>query len=340
MDTETTQEGGDDVRSELIAAMTTDEAPTDEELDAPITEEVEETEAESESRNRDEKGRFKKKADEPETEVLETDKEPAENTEPQEVETATDDRVAPPQEWSGNAKVRWEKLPKDIQAEIAKDYSNVNEQRQRYAALDNVLEPRKQALTVNHGSVEQGINYLFSISDYAEKNPAEFIQWFAQQRGIDLAQNAPQEGQPQQHPDMSAALQEIQTLKQELGSIKQNTEQSHTQALQSQIDTFARDPKHPYFNDVKQVMSALMNSGKAETLEAAYDMAVYADPTIRAQMQAQEQERVDAEKREKAERAKKAAGSIGGSPVDTSIDSEPALTVRGELERQMQASRV
>lgn len=51
--------------------------------------------------------------------------------------------------------------------------------------------------------------------------------------------------------------------------------------FRDEVATFAADPSHPYFNDLKWVMAALMRGGQANTLQQAYDQAAAQLPPSR-----------------------------------------------------------
>jgi hypothetical protein len=92
------------------------------------------------------------------------------------------EKVAPPVHWNGAGKIKWEKLPQDIQRQIAQDYQQRQVSDARLQQLDSIMSPRKDSLTRMYGSEAAAVHQLFQLSDYAEKNPVEFIKWFAQQR--------------------------------------------------------------------------------------------------------------------------------------------------------------
>lgn len=332
MSTETAT-GGDDLRSTITAAMNEPEIEEAPEEGLSDSEGIEPEVKEKPSRDRDESGRFKPK------EKAEEIKAP-EKVEQKVSEQTKEEKLSPPQEWSGHAKVRWDGLPRAIQEELINAHKQISEQRTRTQGLEQILEPRRNLLAANYGSMEQGINYLFQVSDFAEKDPNGFLKWFAQQRGINLQAFTPQEGQPE-GTQLQAALNEIQTLKQQLQGLQTNITSQSNNSMQAQIDAFASDPSHPYFNDVRLHMSALMSAGAAKDMETAYNEACWANPRIRAELQQQEFERLERERKQKAEQAKKAAGSIGGSPEGgLTPGDEPASTLREELLRNMRAQRV
>lgn len=333
-ETETTQTGGDDLRSQIMSAMedpddNTELETVDSDLaeDDPIAEEAQEARDDG----RDDKGRFKKK--EPQAQDAPEDAD-TENSEDQKQD------LAPPQHWKGGGKIDWNKLPKGVKQAIAEDYQALQDKEQQYQGLEQVLNPRRDVLSAEYGSVENAIDYLFKLSDFAGNDPQGFIQWFAQQRGVNM--QAPQDDQPDEGNQLRAALQKIQQLEQQVSQLPtQFQHQSQTSALKSQIQSFASDPNNVYFNDVKHIMAGFLQSGAAQDLQQAYDMAIHADPNIRAAIMAEQREKEAVEKQRKAQAAKKAAGSMSGSPINgASMDDEPAATVREEIMRAMSASRI
>jgi len=335
-------DSGDDLGNDILATIHSlkEEAPPEEKAEAPepakakAVEKAPKEEPAPTEKERDESGRFKakEKAEEP----AEATDEPAVTTEETSAEAKTvekqpaEERVPPPPNWNGKGKVAWEKLPKAVKQEIISDYTRVNEVEKTFAPIKEVLSPHMQALTANYGSAEAGLRNLFQLSDFASKNPQGFIQWFAQQRGIQL--NAP--GQAAQQPAQEQAqgqavhpaiMERLSAVQAELAQWKEQQALSSRTELQQQIDYFANDPSHPYFNDVRSHMGTLIEHGSAQTLAEAYDMAVWARKDLREQLLeqqreterqrlAKEAEQAKAANAAKVAKAKSASGTITGSP--------------------------
>lgn len=316
---ETALESGDDLRDELEAAFEPEEQETDvqdSEVSAEDAEQVEEPEA-VEPVEPEEAA---------EVEAVEEQPEQAEPEAAEEQPGEPEEDIAAPVEFMGDAKVDWKRLPTSVKREITQLAEKTQNLEAKYGALDNVLSERSQMLAVNYGSVEQGLNALFQLSDFASQDPVKFIQWFAQQRGISLP-NGQHEGQAQ--PE-SNAIRELQGRINDLQGTIQNQQ---TASYQSQIDEFANNPAHPYFQDVRVAMGALIQSGQAETLADAYEQAIWANPAIRAKLEAEAAEQRASVEQERANKAK-AAKTIKGTPGTTTVSpDEPAGSVREELER-------
>jgi len=169
----------------------------------------------------------------------------------------------------------------------------------------------------------------------------------AQQYGVDLGQVSQVE-QPYVDPNVSALQQQVQQLH---GWIQQRTmaeEQRDTAALNSEIQRFSIDPANKHFGAVVNDMVGLIQSGivseqgktQRQVLEEAYERAIYANPTVRAQVLAEQQAQADARRKaeanQKAQEAKRAAAvnvtRRGVSPVKRPVGTMEE-TIRATAER-------
>lgn len=219
----------------------------------------------------------------------------------------------PPPSWSVDAKSAWASLPPAIQQavlkreeEVSNGFKAKSDELKGYSGIEQILAPRKQALAATYGSVENALTQLFQLSDYATKDARGFVQWFAQQRGIDLSQSSTADQQAAPADPQIAALQNQLS---QVTSFLQNQTLSQRKAEEQQILTelekFAAAPEHLYYHDVKVEMGKMIESGMAESLQDAYDKATWARPDIRQKIL--DADRNAAEEKRRAEVAKKAA---------------------------------
>lgn len=168
----------------------------------------------------------------------------------------------------------------------------------------------------------EGLQKLLAANDFLERSPREAIMYFAKHYGVDLNNPNQQPVRPQVDPNVAALFQEVSTLKNTL----QTREQQETEA---EISRFAKD--HPHLETVRAMMGNLMLTGQAIDMEDAYQKAIWATPEIRTQLIA-EQQTANAptardKERERAEKAKRAAVSLNGSPGNGS-GTAPASTFK------------
>lgn len=290
-------------------------------------------------RPRDESGKFVAKTEAPP--VAADVAKPVEQ-QPTVAPTQQQPPIAPPQAWKGNGKVEWNRLPRHVQQALADDYASLTKPQAELQTLKTAIgEDRLQALAANYGSAEQGLQRLFALSDFATKDRLGFLKWFAEQNRIDLrqlVQGAAQGEQPAGDPN--PLMQEVLSLKSQLQQFQQQQQTQAQSQVVSQIDAFARDPSHPYFNDVREHMGALMKAGKAETLQEAYEMATWAHPEVRKSLLEQQTQQAMQSNAQKVQQAKQAgSGSLTGSPAGAKVPSdEPERSLEAEITRQVNAA--
>lgn len=244
---------------------------------------------------------------------------------------------APPS-WKGSQKVDWNRLPRPVQEGIAAEFERFAQLEQQYSPINAVLGPRLTALQAQYGGVPQALQQLFALSDYADRDPAGFINWFAQQRRINVQQPVnPGSQQGQQHagqqahdaasiagidPSLKPLVDELNGIKRFL-SQQQTAAQQHEQAAtrevqqqaHSEVQAFIANSKEfPYANDLREEMAAIFASGQAKTLKDAYEAAAWRVPAVRDRMIA-DRTQTELDRQAKAAAEKKNAGvSVSGSP--------------------------
>jgi len=262
--------------------------------------------------------------------------------------------VEPPARWSAEDKAKFAALPREAQEMLLKRESDgdklitqktqeIADQKRQFDQLDQVLSPRRQQLISEYGSEAAGVHALLNISDFAARDPAGFVKWFAQQRGLDIGtlNNSTQAQSNQIDPVLAATQQKVEQLERHILSDAESKSIAAIEAFKNEMSSDGK-PLYPHFDAVSVKMGKLMEIGEANTLKDAYDMAVFANPTTRAaileeQRKAEEAKR-HAEAKEAANNAKKAAdinvsskGAGGGSKAlgsmeDTMRDAYDRIT--------------
>lgn len=297
-------------------------------------------------RLRDEKGKFAKEPDKPDTQ------EPAATGEPQQQAQPT--QVQLPDELNSVIQALPEANRSAVQTAIATREAAWNTFAQQvkghvdgYEALRPLLEPRRQAWALQGVSEGQALNQLLALSDFATRDPSGFIQWFAGNNGIDLSDV----GETFVPPD--PVLQNLQTQVTNLtnalnGMTTGAANQQHQQIVDAvkafEVETDANGQAlRPHFAAVANIMLPLVpgirqaNPGMShnQVLQAAYDQAIYADPTTRATVLATEKAAKDAAAAAEIARKKSAGQSMTGvAPMNGTVQAHeaPSDTVRGALE--------
>lgn len=279
---------------------------------------------EAESRVRDESGRFMaKQTPEPKPEqppaITPTEQQPIEQQAPR--LTTWRKEYLPIQEKLAQG------LP--LSMDEAKKLADYNVQREKeYATGVSTYRAEAQNAKELHGAIEPFLPVLQQhnirpaewISNLgrahqtlAMGSPEQKMQMFAklaQDYGVPLAAIASSQG-GQLDPIVPQLMQEIQNLKQGVNTVTSWREHQEQMAIQQELARFNDAEKYPHFEQVRQNMGQLLESGLAPDLETAYAKAVRMNDdvwqaeqerqaTAQANKQAQERAAVTAQAKAKA----------------------------------------
>jgi len=289
----------DDRREMLEAALEqaeegTLEAPIEKEIevnDDPIQAENSSEESSEENTDRDEKGRFKAK---------ESDTETDQGAEPTLVDEATnvnEEEVKRPTTWKKEYVEVWNKMqegkPLD-KAEFVKFAEYANQREAEYkkgvsaykAEADNAREltqalgqfaPELQAQGIHPVAWINNLgraHMILSKAPYEQK--VQLFHRLAQDYGIQLNQNAVQ--MPEQQyvdPYQQQLMQQLQATQQQVQQLSAIREQEENARLNQEISRVSSDKERfPHFEMVREDMAQLLERGLAQDLESAYAKAV------------------------------------------------------------------
>jgi hypothetical protein len=232
-----------------------------------------------------------------------------------------------PVSWSAEQKAKWAALPPDTREYIAQRdkesheaISRAGQQIKAFEPIRNVIEQYGATFQKNGLQPHEGIARMMAVNEMLERDAPTAIREIAKAYGVNLSGTSEQDATP---GDQRIAELEAKIAKMDSHLTAQQRQQlaAENNALAREIADFANDPKNPrpHFESVRKVMAGLMQSGAAETMQEAYDRAVYADPTIRQSILADQQkateEKRKADEAERVKAAKKAAGvNVKSSP--------------------------
>ncbi len=246
-----------------------------------------EPEAQPESAERDERGRFKSK------EAQETPQEAPQAAEEAEADPKAPKEASPVSEAPGGfsepGREAWKDTPepvrKDVERRLREMESGIEAYRADWGDLKDFAARAKAAGTTPKDVVDR----YTAIDNLLTENPVQGLRWLAGKYGLDLGRLAGQpepapEGQrPQQDP---ALLREIADLRGQLAQVAQS-QQAFTEAQRQaqkeaaaslQVQEFMAQKGRERFSELEGAISEILTSGQAGTLEAAYDLAAYRNP--------------------------------------------------------------
>lgn len=314
----------DDVNSDVAAAIASlkgEAAPEPEAPEEPPAEATEEA-APVVERARDANGKFIAKE---QSIAPEAPKSPStdDTTKPSAEQVSTPVGAAPVS-WAADAKASWANLPPAIQnavikreQEVSNGFRQKSEELRRYETSIAPIAQEAQRMGLN---VEQGIQRLMDGHRFLQEQPEQAIMWLAQRHGIDLsnlATNPPAARQPVRADPMFAQVsQHVQSLQERLDAMTTSQNMSVVEAF-AQANPHYADVEESLPDLIKEVQRTAPHLSPSETLQQAYDRAVWLNPDVRNKMiaeqtQAQQQTKVT-QLADKAKAASKAAVSVKGS---------------------------
>lgn len=241
---------------------------------------------------RDEKGRFAPKTTEGDEVVTAQDV--------AQVQTEAVDNPQPtikprPSSWKKDYEEHWTKLDPTLQDYIAQresDYARgVSQYKQNFEAVQPVyeaLQPFMPLLQEHNIQPNQWIANLGNAhKTLALGSTEEKLQAFARlatEYGVPLNALTGQGYDPQQ----SLLMQELNQVKSQINEFKTLREQQEQMTLQQEIENFQKDA--PYFEDVRETMAQLLQSGLASDLKSAYEKAIRFNDEVWQKQQAEAQQ--------------------------------------------------
>lgn len=262
-----------------------------------------------------------------------------ETIESEETEETTDEILSAPVDWTAEHREKFNTLDRDLQEYLLERYSDMkadytkktteaSRASKNYESIAEVLEPIRNDYT-SLGMDEVGaIRYLTNMYQQLSTDPEGTLRALAEQTGVDLFESN-YDFDLDDDSETNYSDPRIDQLLKEREQEKRQAQQTQMQQLAKQVSEFetAKDEqgnlKHPFFNQVRQKMALIHQSGGADTLEEAYRMAVAGDPDLSAKQLQLIKESEAREQKKQAQRAKKAAAGVKGSSANNVDKQEP-----------------
>ena len=252
--------------------------------------------------------------------------------------------LQPPKTWRPEAAAKFAALPPEVQQEVLKREEDIFKGLESYKAdasigkaFKGVVQPYLQVFQ------SQGIDPMQQVSGLMRAHVAlatgtpeqkqQFFQHLAKEYGVDLDTEP-----PYVDPQVAGLQKQLSDLQSRLNGREQHEANEARSKLQAEIDSFASDPAHQYFDEVANDMAGLLRSGAAKDLKDAYDKAIWANPITRAKEQARLTADADAKaKAEAAERAKQARRATGAN-VRSSAKAASGTAPLGSIDDTLNAA--
>ncbi|CAJ8751979.1 Uncharacterised protein [Burkholderia pseudomallei] len=268
---------------------------------------------------------------------------------------ATESKSKAPQSWNAAERVHWDKIPAEVQAVITRReeeaHRGITKLGQDAAfgqKLRDVINPYLPIIRAEGGDEAGAVRDLLQTAYVLRTaNPEQKVQLFRQlagQFGVDLSAAA--QGVREVDPELAALRQELTQVRGYLANTEQQQHQQIQASAQEMIDAFAADPKNEFYEEVKPLMGQLLVSGRAQTMQDAYDQACWATASVRSTLMQRQQAEAEAkraaEAKAKADAKRRAGGSVSGSPTApvaaTASAAGQNLSLRDELRANFRAA--
>lgn len=311
-------------------------------------------------RQRDEAGRFAKGEDKPAVKAADEAKPKDQQKPQQQQETQPPAAAAAP-----------EPAPAGLSQQAAAVWANATPEVRGYITetentLAKLYEPMKDVFTAAREigvPWNQFVGNLVKAERHLRTNPQDALIWLAERSKIDLdeladyalAKRGGAGGTPSQqqiHPDLNRVVQPLAEQVAQLTSRLTQREQAEQQQLQdaatarnnaikAEIQKFAGDATQaPHWKEVETHVWALIpairaqqpGAGTTEILKAAYDQAAWANPTVRAKLLAEQNQRqTQAQRAQRSRGLEGLTGHRGTPPPVSPAANGTGMTLRDEI---------
>lgn len=263
--------------------------------------------------------------------------------------------VKPPASWKPNAREHWDKVPVEAQREIARREKHMDnmiresaDSRKHQTDFNQLIQPFQGLIEAQQSTPFQAVHNLMQtaagLTLGTPTQKAQVVSNIMKQYNIDVEEldrvlvGQGGGGQGQGDPGFQAALQqELAPIRQFMGDIssqRQNYQENQQYNINTEIDTFAVDPKNEFFEDVREDMADLMemasNRGEAMTIQESYDRACRMDPAIYDIVSKRGAADTAAGRKKTIAQKRLAASSIQGNAVGSQEGQGPT-TIRGAI---------
>ena len=249
-----------------------------------------------------------------------------------------------PKTWRPEAAAKFATLPPEVQQEVLKREEDIFKGLESYKAdasigkaLKGVVQPYMHIFQAQGVDPMQQVSGLMrahvALATGTPEQKQQFFQHLAKEYGVDLGAEA-----PYIDPQVAGLQKQLADLQSRLNGREQQEAAEARNKLQAEIDTFASDPAHQYFDEVANDIAGLLRSGAAKDLKDAYDKAIWANPITRAKEQARLTAEAEAKaKAEAAERAKQARKATGAN-VKSSAKAASGTAPLGSIDDTLNAA--
>ena len=244
-----------------------------------------------------------------------------------------------PSSWKKDYEEDWGRLDPRLQdyiqqreADYAKGVSTYKNQWDMAAPIMESIRQFQPLLQQYGVAPQQWITQLgnahASLVTGTPEQKMQIFQQLANDYGVNLGALT---GQTGYDPQFSSLAQELNQIKNQWGQFQAQQEAMEQSSLRNEIDSFKTDK--PYFEEVRETMAGLLQSGMADDLQSAYDKAIRLNDDVFQRIQSEQTRTSEAAQREKVAQARqKVLSPKSTTPTgSTSNGGKSASTARDAI---------
>ena len=239
-----------------------------------------------------------------------------------------------PSQWKPAVREKWNQLPREVQEEVLRRESDsmrligsVGQKLKFAETVSKEIEPFSERLERNGATREaflgDVLNTVKTLAGGSPQERAEVIANIVQSYGVDLrvldAVLTQRISAPPPDPRVVEAQRRAYAAESLLAKQRQSLEQGTQQEAESTLQQFSADPKNEFFDDVRDMMADLIETGRANSLDEAYTASIWANPETRKILLQRESEQRAAAKGRRADLARRASSSVHGTPRGSGV---------------------
>lgn len=252
----------------------------------------------------------------------------------------------PPKSWAKEQHAHWAKMPTDAQTYVEqreKQMLDGLESYKEHAGIGKqfreITAPYESLLQSQGVDAPKAVQFLLAAHQRLSTDPLGALVDLAKQYGV--TQFTQGTAQNTQNPELKAVLEKVQRLESTLTGQQQRELIAAREKVSAEVNAFATDPAHAYFDEVADDMMPLLKAGLS--INDAYEKAVWANPVTRAKELAKSQTETEKKLRENARlnglKARKASSSNVRSRDTRRAPTEPLGTITDTMEATLKDIR-
>lgn len=253
-----------------------------------------------------------------------------------------------PKTWRKEASAVWAGLPSEVKSEILKREKDIFQGLETYKidanfgkSVKSVLQPFEQIMRSQNmdpvRTIGGLVEYHHRIATASQEQKTALLVKMAKDYGIELSTQPAGEA-PYVDPTVAQLQSELSAIKSRIAEGDSARYSELVKSTTEQVNGFASNAEHPYFDEVADDIAALIERGLAPDLKTAYEKAVWANPVTRAKEIARETAAATAKATEAA-KAKAAAAKVAlGANVKTTAKSGRTAAPTGSIDDTLQAA--